>query len=88
MLRISVTSDSDQNIQLQLEGRLIGPWVDELQRLSNQALSQKKAVCLDLEKVWFIDLQGVALLRDLTKKQVSYLNCSQFISQQLKEPLP
>ena len=85
MLKISIISDSDQAIQFQLEGKLVGPWVEELQRLSNEALSQQKTVSLDLEKVRFVDPRGVTLLRDLAKRQVSELNCSQFVSQQLKE---
>ena len=85
MLKISIISDSDQAIELQLEGKLVGPWVEELQRLSDEALSHQKAVSLDLEKVWFVDPRGVTLLRDLAKRQVSELNCSQFVSQQLKE---
>ncbi len=85
MLKISIIRDSDQAIELQLEGRLVGPWVEELQKLSDEALSLQKAVSLDLEKVWFVDSRGVTLLRDLAKRQVSELNCSQFVSQQLKE---
>jgi RNA polymerase sigma-70 factor, ECF subfamily len=85
VLKISIISDSDQAIQFQLEGKLVGPWVEELQRLSDEALSDRKAVSLDLEKVWFVDPHGVTLLRDLARRQVSQLNCSQFVSQQLKE---
>ena len=85
MLKISVISDSDQAIELQLEGKLVGPWVEELRRLSDEALAQQKNVSLDLEKVWFVDSRGVTLLHDLAKRQVSELNCSQFVSQQLKE---
>ena len=85
MLKISIISDSDQAIQFQLEGKLVGPWVEELQRLSDEALSHQKAVSLDLERVWFVDSRGVTLLRDLARKQVSQVNCSQFVTQQLKE---
>lgn len=85
MLKISIISDSDQAIELQLEGKLVGAWVEELRRLSDEALSQQKNVSLDLEKVWFVDSRGVTLLRDLAKRQVSEINCSQFVSQQLKE---
>ncbi len=85
MLRISIIHRADEGIQFQLEGRLIGPWVEELRRLSDQALSQQKTVSLDLQKVWFVDLQGVDLLRYLAKKQVTEINCSPFVSQQLKE---
>ena len=85
MLKISVTNQSNEVTQFQLEGKLVGPWVEELRRLSDEALARQEAVSLDLEKVWFIDAQGIALLRDLAAKRVAQLNCSQFISQQLKE---
>ena len=86
MLKISIISDSDQAIELQLEGKLVGPWVEELRKLSDEALSLQKNVSLDLERVWFVDSHGVTLLRDLAKRQVSELNCSQFVSQ-LKEAI-
>ena len=85
MLRISVITDSDQNTQLQIEGWLVGPWVEELRRLSSQALSESKGLTLDLEKLLFVDSEGVALLRELSAKNVNQLNCSPFIQQQLKE---
>lgn len=85
MLKISIINDSDQAIELQLEGKLVGPWVEELRKLSDEALSLQKNVSLDLAKVWFVDSRGVTLLHNLAKRQVSELNCSQFVSQQLKE---
>lgn len=85
MLKISVIHDSDNAVHFQLEGKLIGPWVDELRRLGNTALSQQKVLTLDLERVWFVDSTGVALLREFERREVSQVNCSQFISQQLKE---
>src|ERR1700734_26032 len=83
MLRISVTSDSEVSIHFQLEGKLIGPWVEELRQLSNTALLSNKTVTLDLKKLWFTDLEGAGLLRELHLRQVSEINCSQFITQQL-----
>jgi ABC-type transporter Mla MlaB component len=85
VLKISITNDSKPAIELQLEGKLVGPWVEELRRVTDEALSLQKAVSLDLKKVWFVDARGVTLLRDLARKQVLELNCSQFVSQQLKE---
>jgi len=85
VLKISIISDSDLAVEFQLEGKLVGPWVEELRRLSDEALSLQKNVSLDLERVWFVDSRGVTLLRDLAKRQVSEINCSQFVSQQLKE---
>lgn len=88
MLRISVITDSDENTRLQLEGWLVGPWVEELRRLSSQALSESRGVTLDLEKLLFVDCDGVALLRELSTMNVAQLNCSPFIQQQLKEAAP
>ena len=84
MLKISVMSESREATSFHLEGKLVGPWVEELRRLSDAALARSEAVSLDLEKVWFVDSQGIALLRDLAKQKVAQLNCSQFISQQLQ----
>ena len=85
MLRISIISESDQVIAYHLEGRLVGPWVDELRRIGDDALAQNKALTLDLEGVRFADHQGIALLQDLSQRRVSQLNCSQFLIQQMKE---
>ena len=85
MLRISIISDSDQLIAYHLEGRLVGPWVDELRRIGDDALAQKKTLTLDLEGVRFADHQGIFLLQELSRRQVSQINCSQFLIQQMKE---
>jgi ABC-type transporter Mla MlaB component len=76
VLRISIIDDSADSVRLTLEGWLVGPWVDELRKQSEQALSEKKAVTLDLEKVWFVDPSGTALLRELASRQVERVNCS------------
>lgn len=78
-------NQSQQGVRLALEGWLIGPWVDELRKESEQQLSDAKALQLDLGKVLFVDPRGVALLRELADRRVEYVNCSAFIKQQLKE---
>jgi hypothetical protein len=88
VLRISVITDSDENTRLQLEGWLVGPWVEEVRRLSSSVLSKSKTVTLDLEKLFFADPCGVALLRELSTKNVAELNCSPFVQQQIKETKP
>ena len=85
MLRISVINESKQSVRLALEGWLVGPWVDELRKESEQRLSETKALRLDLAKVLFVDPRGAALLRELAGRQVEYVNCSAFLGQQLKE---
>jgi ABC-type transporter Mla MlaB component len=78
-------NESEQRVRLGLEGWLVGPWVDELRKASEQQLSEAKTLRLDLAKVLFVDPRGVALLRELADRRVEYVNCSTFLSQQLKE---
>ena len=85
MLRISADQGRGNELQFQLEGKLVGPWIEELRRVTEQALTEGKKVSLDLEKLRFVDLEGVVLLRTLIAKNVKPLNCSPFISQQLQE---
>ena len=85
MLRISIIDESEGSVRLSLEGWLIGPWVDELRKQSEQALSERKTLTLDLAKVWFVDWRGTTLLRELAIRQVEHVNCSAFLTQQLKE---
>jgi ABC-type transporter Mla MlaB component len=85
VLRISIIDDSEERVRLGLEGWLVGPWVDELRKQSELALSARKALTLDLAKVFFVDPRGTALLRELATRQVEHVNCSAFLTQQLKE---
>lgn len=85
MLRISIDDDSEQRVRFTLEGWLVGPWVEELRKQSEQALSERKTITLDLAKVWFVDPSGTALLQELANRQVEHVNCSAFITQQLRE---
>lgn len=68
MLRIT-TETHDNEITLRLEGRLAGPWVDELAtcwgRLSEAACG---SVTVDLTGVTFVDEAGKALLSLLGRK--------------------
>ena len=88
MLRISVIRDSHKGTRFEVEGWLVGPWVEELRRLSDQALAESGKLSLDLEKLRYVDPSGVALLRDLARRGVAHVNCSPFIQRQLKEALP
>jgi len=87
VLRISIADNSEQSVRLTVEGWLTGPWVGELRIQSEQALSDAKKVTLDLGKLWFVDSQGAALLRELASRQVAQVNCSTFIREQLKETI-
>jgi anti-anti-sigma regulatory factor len=64
VLRITVEENSEA-IVLKLEGRLTGPWVEELDRVWEQtapALNKKK-LSLDLRETTFADAGGIQILK-------------------------
>lgn len=69
MLRISVT-DNSESTTVKLEGKVVGPWVDELRTcwLSLATSLGSRALCLDLRGVSFVDAKGKALLREIYQK--------------------
>jgi anti-anti-sigma regulatory factor len=69
MLRISV-SDMHENIVLDLEGSLAGPWISELERCwrDQQAGSAGKTILVRLRAVTFIDEAGKELLRQMSEE--------------------
>lgn len=84
MLRIEFVEAPSSATTLRLQGRVIGPWVDELQRVCERVLASGAALTLDLGDVSFVDRGGVRLLRGLTNRDVTLLNGSGFVGEQLK----
>jgi len=75
MLRITAAAEQS----LVLEGRLVGEWVTELQRM----LRQRPYLQLDLSQVRFVDAAGVALLRRLQSEGVVLSSPSPFVAELL-----
>ena len=73
---------------LRLEGRVVGPWVEELRRACELAIERRRAVTVDLAGVWFVERDGLALLARLRHRRVALANCSAFVSEQLKAWTP
>jgi anti-anti-sigma regulatory factor len=64
VLKITVEENS-QTIVLKLEGRLVGPWVEELDRLWEQTapgLNERK-LSLDLRDTTYADAGGIRVLQ-------------------------
>jgi outer membrane protein TolC/ABC-type transporter Mla MlaB component len=61
MLRIT-TSDINEKVTLKLEGKLSGPWVDELARCWRTSSHVYKGMVVDLSGVTFVDPAGKKLL--------------------------
>jgi hypothetical protein len=61
MLKITTHSESKLDI-LELEGRLVGPWIEELEKCWRQAISADHEIHVVLKQVAYIDDEGRALL--------------------------
>jgi hypothetical protein len=82
MLKIATLEPSDGRAVLQLEGQIIGPWVDELARTCGELSGRPLA--LDLARVSFVERRGAELLRALGQRGVPLLHCSPFVTEQLR----
>ncbi|MSR14114.1 MAG: hypothetical protein EXR86_06010 [Gammaproteobacteria bacterium] len=78
MLRIT-TACFQSATKLVLEGRLIGPWVEELKAALRTARMAPGQFLLNLSGVDFVDAQGLALLQQLRNEGVAYEQTSPFI---------
>jgi ABC-type transporter Mla MlaB component len=74
MLRITV-HDKRRNLTFQLEGRLAGPWLRELEECWRNTLVRegKPILCVDLTGVTFIDAAGQACLAGLYRQGAAFL---------------
>ncbi len=86
MLKIVTVANGSGTATLVLEGRLIGPWVEELRRCCEQTSSSSDGLTLDLGGVSFVDRGGLELLRSLADRRARLTNCSPFVTEQLRTP--
>jgi anti-anti-sigma regulatory factor len=86
MLKISLIQSVHRTVVLRLEGRVVGPWVAELQKSCEDVLAGERPLRLDLAGVEFMDARGVALLSSLRSRGVLLMDCPAFAAQQLKVP--
>ena len=87
MLKISQAGQPGRNFTLKLEGRLVGPWVNELQTICEPLLDNRRLVDLDLADVSFVDADGLKILTNLRTRGVNLLNSSPFVNEQLKNEI-
>lgn len=84
MLKISEAKKADRILTLKLEGRVVGPWVDELRQLCEPLLVDETSLTLDLGEVSFADEPGVTLLAYLGRRGANLTKPSPFLAAQLK----
>ena len=83
VLRITHHRRRDGEV-LQVEGRLIGPWVDELRQVAEGLLAEGHKLSLDLDEVRFAEAEGAALIRELTAKGCEVTRRSSFVEELLR----
>ena len=74
MLRITV-HNNEQSVRLQLEGRLAGPWLEELDETFKHALASKgqPTIEVDLTGLIAIDRGGKAYLESMHQRGVEFI---------------
>lgn len=74
MLRITI-HDNSQDLTLQLEGRLAGPWLQVLEECWQGTLTRqrKPTVRIDLTGVTFIDAAGRACLAAMHRQGAEFI---------------
>jgi ABC-type transporter Mla MlaB component len=86
MLRISTSLTSTGIAIVKLVGPIAEESVGLLASTCAQLLIEQRELRLDLAGVSFIDSNGINLLHSLPVRRVAFVNCSGFISQQLRWP--
>ena len=71
MLRITI-HDRSRELRMKLEGKLSGPWVQELRQCWRTASSTTagRAPSVDLGEIDFVDAEGQTLLADMREQGV------------------
>jgi hypothetical protein len=86
MLRITVVESSKIAVTLRVEGRITGPWVEELRTACNvHTEADDVLLSLELGDVSFADAAGIALLKELRSCGVGLVHATPFLAEQLKD---
>jgi hypothetical protein len=82
VLRITWPSRKGRGLTLEVEGQIVGPWVDTLRAACTE--QGRRRLHLDLAAVTYVDAAGVELLRELMAEGVAIAACSNFVAELLR----
>ena len=85
MLKITRVGSLDQEVTLQLDGRVTGPWVELLSQSAESVLAEGAWLTLDLRNICFIDCEGVVLIKSLIDRGVRQANAPLFVAEQIRK---
>ena len=83
MLRITRIPGDGLN-RLMLEGKLMGPWVEEFRQVCLEVTASSPVLHLDLSALTFVDSAGTVLLADLIRGGVTIASRSNFVAELLQ----
>jgi ABC-type transporter Mla MlaB component len=83
MLMITRSDRSDLTRTLKLEGKLLEPWIAELESACGESLVSPERVCLDLRDLTFVDAAGARFLESLIRDGARVIACSGFVAEVL-----
>ena len=84
MLRIMRSEGSDRTHTLKLQGKLLGPWIRELESACGMAQVPADRVRLDLGDLTFVDAAGARFLEALIRDGARFITCSLFVAEILR----
>ena len=86
MLRITVVESNARAVTLRVEGRIAGPWVEELRTTCNvHSGPDPIQLHLELEDVSFVDAAGIACLKELRDQGIGLYHVSPFLRELFQE---
>jgi ABC-type transporter Mla MlaB component len=85
MLKITKVATSNQEITLQLDGRVTGQWIELLRDSAESVLEEEMRLSLDLKNICFIDCEGLAVMKSLMGRGVRQINAPLFVAEQLRK---
>lgn len=85
MLKITRVASSNEEISLQLDGRVAGQWIELLSESAESVLEEGLRLTLDLKNICFIDCEGLTLIKDLMGRGVRQVNAPLFVADQLRK---
>jgi hypothetical protein len=86
MLRITIVESNPRAVTLRVEGRVTGPWLEELRTSCNLHTGPDPIqLHLELEDVSFVDDAGIAYLKELRDQGVGLYHVSPFLRELFHE---
>jgi len=88
MLMITRSEENGLTRTLKLEGKLLGPWIGELESACGRPHIPLNQVCLDLGGLTFVDAEGACFLKSLIRDGTRVIACSGFVAEMLHQEQP